>query len=472
MKKIKSNEKIFIQKEYYKLIVFNLLSFLAIFVLLGFLSVTLINKVFFSKIKEDIEETEKAVIENIQYSTETDQILISNIKNARVLLVFYDETGAVKYYTNSILSYIIPDFEKYASVNIYDPNYSQKWGFDNNLFKEYVNEVTIAEKNSLIRLNSSKVGKYVMFETVETLVEKYSFMTKTIYIDNETIPQIKYVKILIMANGEINSRDQIVNVYVACATLMIIFGAFASIILSMNAIKPLVISLNKQMTFVSDASHELKTPLAIVQSKLENILAKSDKTVYDVSEDIAISLKEISRLSKLTSDLLHLAKIDASKEKLIFESVKINELIYETSSIFKEMAELQSKEFTLKLENVEALVDKGKITQLLVILLDNALRYTNEGDGITISLSSTASEFTLIVADTGIGISDETIEKIFERFYREDKARSRETGGNGLGLAIAKTIVSGHGGKIIATHNEPKGTKFIVTLPKKNKIKE
>ena len=102
----------------------------------------------------------------------------------------------------------------------------------------------------------------------------------------------------------------------------------------------------------------------------------------------------------------------------------------------------------------------------MIILLDNALKYTNENDSIIVTLKSGMFDAIIEVADTGIGISEETKAKIFERFYREDKARSRQTGGNGLGLSIAKTIVSDMKGKITVDHNVPKGTKFIITLPK------
>ena len=102
----------------------------------------------------------------------------------------------------------------------------------------------------------------------------------------------------------------------------------------------------------------------------------------------------------------------------------------------------------------------------MIILLDNALKYTNINDTINVTLKNVLIDEIIEVSDTGIGISEETKEKIFERFYREDKARSRQTGGNGLGLSIAKTIVSDMKGKISVEHNVPKGTKFIIVFPK------
>ena len=129
------------------------------------------------------------------------------------------------------------------------------------------------------------------------------------------------------------------------------------------------------------------------------------------------------------------------------------------------MSEMQNKKVSLKLDcTKECNVDRSKIKQLLVILMDNAIKYTEENDEIMICTRNRDDKCFIEVKDTGIGISDEAMKHIFERFYREDKARSREKGGSGLGLSIAKTIVNKHGGSIKVTHNKPKGTIFIIKL--------
>ena len=148
------------------------------------------------------------------------------------------------------------------------------------------------------------------------------------------------------------------------------------------------------------------------------------------------------------------------------EKINLNIILSEIIEPFIEIASFEERELMYNGEDVDVLVDKDKIRELMIILLDNALKYTNEKDEIHITLKSGMFDAIIEVADTGIGISDETKVKIFERFYREDKARSRKTGGNGLGLSIAKTIVTDLKGKIHVDHNHPKGTKFIITLPK------
>lgn len=275
-----------------------------------------------------------------------------------------------------------------------------------------------------------------------------------------------YVKIYMNVDGELAARRELNTGLIMCALMLMILGSISGYIIMKKSIKPLQEFVDKQMTFVSDASHELRTPLAIVQSKIENILANPSKKVYEASEDLAVSLKEISRLNKLTTDLLSLARSDQDRSIYHLEKTNMNILLSEIVEPFIEIASFEERLLQYNGEDVDALVDKDKIRELIIILLDNAMKYTNPNDMIFVSLKNDNNEAVIEVSDTGIGISEETKIKIFERFYREDKTRSRETGGNGLGLSIAKTIVSDLKGKIVVDHNEPKGTKFTITLPK------
>ena len=287
-------------------------------------------------------------------------------------------------------------------------------------------------------------------------------------VESETLNDIVvcYAKIYINIDGEIAARDELNAGLIVCTVLLLVLGTISGYLIMRKSIKPIKEFVDKQVTFVSDASHELRTPLAIVQSKIENILTNPSQSVYDVSEDLAVSLKELSRLNKLTTDLLALARSDQNKLTYHFEKVNINIALSEIIDPFIEIASFEERELIYNGEDVDVFVDKDKLRELMIILLDNALKYTNENDSIVVTLKVGMFDAIIEVADTGIGISDETKEKIFERFYREDKARSRQTGGNGLGLSIAKTIVSDMKGKITVDHNTPTGTKFIITLPK------
>ncbi len=245
-------------------------------------------------------------------------------------------------------------------------------------------------------------------------------------------------------------------------------GDFISIsekIISLCQKKPIYKSYKKQIEFVENASHELRTPLTIIQAKQELLLQEPNSKIIDKSEDINLTLKETKRLSKLVKELMSLARSDANEYKLNKEKVNIDSLIKEVVVPYEDFTKVKDKNIVLDLKyEKEINVNKNKITELLIILLDNAIKYTVEKDTITIKTYAKDGRCNIEVRDTGIGISDEGLKRVFDRFYREDKARSRATGSTGLGLSIAHTIVSKHKGTIKAMHNEPKGTIILVRI--------
>ena len=160
-----------------------------------------------------------------------------------------------------------------------------------------------------------------------------------------------------------------------------------------------------------------------------------------------------------------LATADSNQLEIKKELKNIDDVVKEVASPYIEYAQMQNKKLELELNcNKEVNIDLSKITELLIILLDNAIKYTKEGENIKVITHCKDGKATIEVADEGIGISDEQKKHLFERFYRADKARTRETGGTGLGLAIAQTIVKAHGGTIKVYNNTPKGTKFVVKI--------
>ena len=317
-------------------------------------------------------------------------------------------------------------------------------------------------------INSSRINEFNQIEIdghmYMTYVSKKWFKAKDLELQADVI--VSYVKIYMNIDGEIAAKSELNTALVVCTLLLFVLGSVSSYLIMMKSMKPIQEFIDKQVTFVSDASHELRTPLAIVQSRIENVLTNPNQKVYEVSEDLAVSLKELTRLKKLTADLLSLARSDQNRLTYNLSKENLNIVINEIVEPFIEIAGFENRKLSYFGEDAEAIVDKDKIRELLIILLDNALKYTNENDEIYVTVKQGVFDVIIEVADTGIGITEETKEKIFERFYREDKARSRETGGNGLGLSIAKTIVTDLKGKIIVNHNEPKGTKFVVTFPK------
>ena len=236
--------------------------------------------------------------------------------------------------------------------------------------------------------------------------------------------------------------------------------------------RPIMRAWSQQRTFVADAAHEFKTPMTVIQNNLERMLERPNDTVMDQVENVANALTEVRHLNNLTGDLLTLSQADADVPLFAFADMDLAKVAREVGDIFEFTAEEKGQ--TLRVDVPETLPivgDAQRLGQLLVILTDNAQKYAGEGADVTISATQTNSSIKLQVSDTGKGVPDADKQRLFDRFYRVDKARSRSTGGHGLGLAIAKWVVQGHRGTIEVLDNQPHGTIFSMTLPKNQKIK-
>lgn len=217
--------------------------------------------------------------------------------------------------------------------------------------------------------------------------------------------------------------------------------------------------------FVANVSHELRTPITVVKSYAETLLSLKE---HDETEEHFLNVinEEADRMTRLVHDLLALSRLDNNKEmkKLPFNPSEL------ANSVCDRM-EIQARERSqviirkIKADNENILGDKDRIEQVLVNIVGNAIKYTKDGGRIKVSTEKDDSYFYIKVKDNGIGIPKEDTERIFERFYRVDKARSRSMGGTGLGLAIAKEIVEAHKGKITLVSQENKGTEVTVALP-------
>lgn len=228
-------------------------------------------------------------------------------------------------------------------------------------------------------------------------------------------------------------------------------------------------SFDQIRAFTADASHELKTPLAILKGEIELALRRT-RSVEEYQETLVSSLEEIDRLTRITADLLLLAKSDAGTIPLEFTDVNLSALVEEAAMHVQPLAESKQIIFEVLpgLSDVHIEGDVFRLKQLVSNLVDNAIHYTPEGGRVVVR-STRANSFyaALQVSDTGIGIPEEEREKIFERFYRTDKARSRREGGTGLGLSIVKWIAESHGGKIEIESAPQRGTTFTVYLPRR-----
>lgn len=226
---------------------------------------------------------------------------------------------------------------------------------------------------------------------------------------------------------------------------------------------------DRRQEFVSNASHELKTPLSSVKLICDSILQNPDVDMEVVNEFLYDMNDEIDRLTRITNKLLSLTKMDASAEESeMIELSKINlkALIRRIVKALKPLADSKQIQIeTLITEDVYATVDADKLWEAIYNIAENSIKYTEPGGWVYIEMYRDKQEVYITIADNGIGIKEEETEKIFDRFYRVDKARARETGGTGLGLSIARASVELHGGSIFVESEEGVGSLFRIIIP-------
>ena len=274
---------------------------------------------------------------------------------------------------------------------------------------------------------------------------------------------IKYAAVLINTSQlEQISQNHEQLIVVVMASFWIL-SLIASLYLARVSVKPLLESMQKQQSFVENASHELRTPLAVLQNRLETLFRKPEATIMESSESIASSLEEVRNMRFLTTNLLNLARRDDGIKPELGE---VEPDFFNTTFTNYEMIASENDR-VFRFENRvhrTIITDKLLLKQLMTILFDNAVKYTEEEGDIYFEISTTERSLYLTVADNGIGISAADKKKIFDRFYRVDKARTRQKGGFGLGLSLAKQIVDALKGTISVKDNKPHGTIFEVKI--------
>lgn len=251
---------------------------------------------------------------------------------------------------------------------------------------------------------------------------------------------------------------------VAYAALAAAF--FISLLAANRSIKPVEKSYNKQKQFIADASHELKTPLATINTNVDVLLSHEDSVIRDEKKWLEYIKTEAERMTKLTNELLYLARLDHKENSVITLPVSFSEAAEGVILLME--AVIFEKDIELSYDIAPDLTVTGnteQLKQLVMILLDNACKYTPPKGDIKITLRKESSDAVLIVRNSGEGISKEALEHIFERFYREDKSRTRSKGGYGLGLSIADAIVKSYKGSIKAESEKDKYTQFVVKIP-------
>ena len=261
-------------------------------------------------------------------------------------------------------------------------------------------------------------------------------------------------------SAEFNMLSKLIRTTIIIGTGSLIFLAAAAYFLSKKIMQPLKSAFEKQKQFVSDASHELKTPLTVIS-------ANADVLAGEIGENrwLTYIKSQTDRMNVLVNDLLNLTRLENNSGEFVRRDFDLSKAITNTALPFECQAFESNKKFEVDIE--EGLTINGSerhIKQMAAIFIDNALKYSNEGGIVKVGLKKQGDKKVFSIYNTGTGVKAKDKDKIFERFYRSDESRNRATGGYGLGLAIAKSIIDKHKFKVYVDNEEGKSICFIITM--------
>ncbi len=260
-----------------------------------------------------------------------------------------------------------------------------------------------------------------------------------------------------------DARAILLDRFITIDTIIILLTVVAAFLLTSRTLKPIKSNMDKQKRFIADASHELRTPTAVVISGLEVALSNKKLDFPTAKKTLENTLEEMREFSKLSNYLLDISKNDA-RVKIEYELVHINELIKSIIEKSKNLAKLKEINIEAKIESPATVYgNKIELSRVFYNILDNAIKYTSPRGTITISDKISLNKYILTVSDNGNGIPKDIIGKIFEPFFRGEASRSME--GAGLGLTLSKKIIENHKGTISIKSEENKGTNVIISLP-------
>lgn len=327
---------------------------------------------------------------------------------------------------------------------------------NNNLSDVFYNNIDELDTDKLMTLVNSALND----SNTTGLIENRNF--RFLKHDNEKGTKIAFTD----RSLEINTLKSLLKTFILVGIGSLIAFFVVSLYLANWAVKPIKKSWEQQRQFVADASHELKTPLTVILANADIILSHKEDTITNQIKWINYIKTEGERMTTLVNDLLFLAKTDANKNEVIFSKLNFSDIIWNCVLPFESVAFEEEKIIDSEITpDIFITGDGNRLKQLIFILIDNAIKYSNEKSTINVNLTKTQDKVYFSVNNTGKTIPKEKISHLFERFYRVDESRARQKDGYGLGLSIAKTIVESHHGKIDAASSEFEGTTFTVSFP-------
>lgn len=332
--------------------------------------------------------------------------------------------------------------------------------------------IDLDEQDNIVRtVTHWQIEQPLLEEAVQTVMARKAEKTK-LKLENTYYASLRRPVpggtriVLVDRTPQQNTLFSLLMIFAVTGGLSLVMLFFISLYLANRAIQPIKEAFDKQQQFIADASHELKTPLTIIRTNLSLLNANGEETVKSQSKWIDFISSQTDRLVKLVDDMLTLTRLDFPAPKVVPGDFNLSRtlegelLSFEAAAFENKIALTTAIQPALKLKG-----DKEGIKRLLGILMDNAIKNTPEHGQVSVCLETDKNTIKIRVKNSGEGIPPEQLEKIFERFYRVDTSRARESGGYGLGLAIARSIVEQHQGKIYAQSNVGVDTTFIVELP-------
>lgn len=309
--------------------------------------------------------------------------------------------------------------------------------------------------------NLPDFSSYEENEIVTLINDDYKFRGITITKDEYTI------QILSNIDAEMHSINRLTTTLIGSLVILIILAVIFSTYLASKVIKPVREAYERQIHFVQDASHEMRTPLAVIKGKLELLVHSPNDTIDSHFEYISKMMSEIRGLEKLNSDLLLLSKEDLELGIDITE-FEINKLVDDISEFYFDLADIKGKEFNVVKadNNITVKWDYSKVRRAIIILIENAFKYTEENGKIDFIIEDQNKYVKVMIKDNGIGIKEEEQKRIFDRFYRSDRVRGENIDGSGIGLSLLKSIANNFGIKLKVNSKYGEGSEFIMIIPK------
>jgi len=385
--------------------------------------------------------------------------------------IYSDIDRLLVFHIDNMRQIILSTGEQIVNVDSQDPErfiLDYWWDSNDVLIKSVYYERTFWELSSILREKQSHMGP----ESIRMGEKTYRFVSRP-YQGN--LPEVEKLSSLplktVQLMTEITAEVYYLNRLLWSIGIGIGVGALLSVIagyvLARRALVPIQKAWDKQQQFIADASHELRSPLSVVQGQMQLLLRHPEHTIEEESVPISAVLKETQRMNNMVGGLLLLARGDSHEEVIHCKPVRVDGIVRELAQNIAPIMDYKQLRLQTHMEDTELLIngDEDRLMQLFMIVMDNAIKFTQEHGQIDLVCVRQGKSVLVTVKDNGMGISERDLPLVFNRFYKGDTARDRRDHGAGLGLSIARWIVEQHQGSIHISSEAGRGTAVTIRFP-------